>query len=155
MIYGGGFRHRDANWVLGAELVNLEISRGSDLRGRDPALVKLCGLALRHEFDRIRLINHLAKQETIDVAAMRPQLLMTATERSEAASVLISHCRETGADPLDPSLASWREAAETTFGVAMDPAGRAAGAAAAGTRRRRFGRFMRRRIRAWLKSDES
>ena len=59
MVYGGDFRHRDANWVLGAELVNLEIARGADLVGRDAALKRLRSLALRHEFDRIRLISQL------------------------------------------------------------------------------------------------
>jgi hypothetical protein len=98
MMYGGDFRHRDANWVLGAELVNLEVSRGADVQGRDAALSKLCNLALRHEFDRIRLLNHLARHKSIDVERFQPRIIMTRKERQDAATVLAAHCRKTGVD---------------------------------------------------------
>lgn len=124
MIYGGDLRHRDANWVLGAELVNLEVSRGEDLGGRDSALVALCNLALRHEFDRIRLLNHLAKHRKIDVERVMPQVIMTQRERADAAAVLADHCRKTGADLGDADVAKWRASTETVLGVALDlPAG--------------------------------
>ncbi len=120
MIYGGGLRHRDANWVLGAELVNLEVSRGGDLGGRDAALVTLCNLALRHEFDRIRLLNHLAKQRKIDVERVMPQVIMTQRERADAAAVLADHCRKSGIDLDDASVAKWRVSAEALLGVPLD-----------------------------------
>jgi hypothetical protein len=124
MIYGGDLRHRDANWVLGAELVNLEISRGSDLGGRDAALVTLCNLALRHEFDRIRLLNHLGKHREIDVARVMPQIIMTEREREDVAAVLADHCDKSGADLEDSSVAEWRASAEAALGVPLDlPAG--------------------------------
>lgn len=120
MIYGGDLRHRDANWVLGAKLVNLEVSRGDDLRGRDDALVALCNLALRHEFDRIRLLNHLAKHRQIDVARIMPQIIMTERERADTAAVLADHCRKSGVDVEDADVAKWRASTEAVLGVPLD-----------------------------------
>jgi hypothetical protein len=120
MVYGGDFRHRDANWVLGAALVNLEISRGSDLAGRDGALVKLCNLALRHEFDRTRLLHHMAKRKSIDIARARPQIVMTTREREDTAEVLAAHCRKTRVDLADDSVARWRGSVESVLGIGLD-----------------------------------
>jgi len=139
MMYGGDFRHRDANWILGAELVNLEVSRGADLQGRDAALVKLCNLALRHEFDRIRLINSLARHARVDVARFRPRILMTPVESENAAAVLSAHCKSTAVDLTLETVAVWRESAESTLGVALDLP------ASPGPRPR-----PRRRLRRWL-----
>ncbi len=124
MMYGGDFRHRDANWVLGAVLVNLEARRGKDLRGRDAALVILCNLALRHEFDRIRLIHHLAKRKTIKVARVRPDIVMTRMEREDTATVLLEHCRKTHVNFDDERIAKWLEKTETVLGVRLDTSGR-------------------------------
>ncbi len=123
MMYGGDFRHRDANWVLGAMLVNLEISRGGDLNGRDAALVTICSLALRHEFDRIRLLHHLAKHKSIDVIRVRPQIIMTRMEREDTATVLVEHCHMTGVDVEDDAIVAWRDDAESVLGVPLDMAG--------------------------------
>jgi hypothetical protein len=120
MIYGGGFRHRDANWVLGAALVNLEVSRGKDLAGRDAALVKLCDLALRHEFDRIRLVHGLAKGKRIDIERARPSIVTTRKEREDVAAVLSAHCRKTGVDSTDEAVVEWRASVESVLGVPLD-----------------------------------
>ena len=81
MVYGGDFRHRDANWILGAELVNLEVARGDDYAGRDATLKTICRLALRHEFDRIQLLSHLAQRKTMAVNQASP-LLVTTPDRT-------------------------------------------------------------------------
>ena len=120
MVYGGDFRRRDANWLLGAALVNLEISRGDDLSGRDAALARLCSLALRHEFDRIRLVRHLAKHKAIDFDRVRTRIVMTTKERADAAAVLTAHCRKTGVDVADEAFARWRVALESLLGVALE-----------------------------------
>lgn len=120
MVYGGDFRHRDANWVLGAALVNLEISRGSDLAGRDAALVKLCNLALRHEFDRTRLLHHMAKRKSIDIRRARPHIIMTAREREDAAKVLTAHCGKTGVDLADEAVTRWRHSLESILEITLD-----------------------------------
>jgi hypothetical protein len=119
-IYGGSFRHRDANWILGAALVNLEIAREADLEGRDTTLVKLCNLALRHEFDRIRLLHHLARHKPVDISRVRPQILMTPREREDIATALAAHCANTGLDSSTESIARWRDAIEQTLDIALD-----------------------------------
>ena len=146
MLYGGGFRHRDANWVLGAEIVNLEVARGDDLAGRDAALVKLCNLALRHEFDRLRLLNRLATGDGIDVAPVQPLLIMTERERMDAATVLASHVLETGVDESLDAVIEWRMRVESNLEIELDlpTNGRPrAGTAVPGQRRRPAGLLRR------------
>ncbi len=117
MVYGGEFRHRDANWVLGAELVNLEISRGADLGGRDAAIKKICSLVLRHEFDRIHLLSNLSRHKSIDVSGVRPQIVMTEQEREAVAAELVRHGTSTQADFAEREIVRWREAAEANLSI--------------------------------------
>ncbi len=152
MVYGGDFRYRDANWVLGAELVNLEIARGTDLAGRDAALKRLCNLALRHEFDRIRLISQLGRHRKIDVAHMKPQVVMTVGERERVADELARHCDETAADTDAESLARWREAAQTMLGIPIERRNRMPGRPETGLRKR-IAAFIKRR--AQRRGDDS
>jgi hypothetical protein len=112
MVYSGTFRHRDANWVFGASLVNLEISRGDDTAGRPDAIAGLCRLALRHEFDRLALLRHLAAGKTVPLDGTRAEVVMTEAERDAVAARLAKHCRSTGVDAQDPGFASWRREAE-------------------------------------------
>jgi hypothetical protein len=119
MMYGSGFRHRDANWVLGAELVNLEVSRGGDLAGRDAALGKLCNLVLRNEFDRMHLVTHLSRHKPIDVSRVAPATALTTNERERIASELARHCRATGVDMDDKSIARWRQSVEAALDLEL------------------------------------
>lgn len=144
MMYGGDFRHRDANWILGAALVNLEVSRGTATHGRDAALIKLCNLALRHEFDRIRLLNHLAKQRSIDLEQVKTRIVMTSRERDNAAMVLSEHCRKTAVDFNHEPTALWRASIESMLGNELDVPGTAM---APYSRRERAPRFLRRLLR--------
>lgn len=123
MIYGGQFRHRDANWIYGAQLVNLEVARGQDLSGRDIAYGDLCKLALRHEFDRIRLIRQLANGKPLAMGGTRPEVIMTREERESVAKRLAVHCRTTGVDLDEPEVGRWREGAEAELAVplGLDP----------------------------------
>jgi hypothetical protein len=120
MVYGGSFRHRDANWVLGTALVNLEIARGEDAAGRTAAIGDLCRLALRHEFDRLRLLRHLADARPVPVDGIRPAVIMTPKEREGVAKRLTKHCRATDVDPADPDVARWREGVEALLELPLD-----------------------------------
>jgi hypothetical protein len=145
MVYGGDFRHRDANWVLGAALVNLEISRGRDLAGRDAALKRLCNLALRHEFDRIRLVSQLGKHASVDIARVKPRVVMTSEERERVADELARHCEETDVDGDSETVRLWRESVETMLGIPVARKSRPLETRAKGLRER-FARFRRRRL---------
>jgi hypothetical protein len=143
MMYGGDFRHRDANWILGAALVNLEVARGPDVNGRDAALVKICNLALRHEFDRIRLLNHLAKRRAIDVQRVSARSVMTSQERDDAAMVLSDHCRETDVSFEDDATTDWRLSVESMLGVELDVPSTAPGVRPPPQRVKRFFKHLR------------
>jgi hypothetical protein len=119
MVYGGAFRHRDVNWVLGAELVNLEISRGDDLRGRDAALRDLSRLALRHEFDRVKLLRHLGQGKPLDITAVRPAVVLTQLERESVVEHLATHCAASRVDLDSPMVSRWREAAESQLDMVI------------------------------------
>jgi len=117
MMYGGGFQHRDANWIFGAALVNLEISREDDLTGRDAALRSLCSLVLRNEFDRVRLLTHLSKHNTIDISKARPLVVSTDSERVNIARELATHCESTGVDLDRPRVDQWRRSTSELLGA--------------------------------------
>ncbi len=108
MVYGGGFRRRDANWFLGAELVNLELRRGEDVAGRDQAIRTLCALSLRHEFDRLILLRQLGSGKAIDMSSALLESLLTTSERRRIVEELHKHCNATGADLQSPALAGWQ-----------------------------------------------
>jgi hypothetical protein len=105
---------------LGTALVNLEIARGEDAAGRTAAIGDLCRLALRHEFDRLRLLRHLADARPVPVDGIRPAVIMTLKEREGVAKRLTKHCRATDADPADPDVARWREGIEALLELPLD-----------------------------------
>ncbi len=119
MVYSGSFRHRDANWVFGAALVNLQLSRGDGVAGQAEAIKTLCKLALRHEFDRVHLLRHLAGGKVVPVERARAEVVMTKKERESVARQLAEHCEATGLDPTDTGFASWRRVAEEQLGVRL------------------------------------
>ncbi|MEO0424460.1 MAG: hypothetical protein AAF184_19135 [Pseudomonadota bacterium] len=107
MVYGGGFRRRDANWFLGAELVNLELARSEDYRGRDQAIRTLCALPLRHEFDRLLLLRQLGSKKPVDMQPALLESLLTVSERQRIVEELREHCKRTDADLGDGPLMDW------------------------------------------------
>ncbi|MEO0973891.1 MAG: hypothetical protein AAFX85_12430, partial [Pseudomonadota bacterium] len=123
MVYGGGFRRRDANWFLGAELVNLELLRGDDLRGRDQALRTLCTLSLRHEFDRLLLLRQLGSGQAVALEGAALECLLTPGERGRIVEALRKHCDDTEADLTAPGLVGWQEALESRLAATGPEAG--------------------------------
>lgn len=125
MMYGGDFAHRDANWVFGAALVNLEIGRGKDRAGRDAAVQALCSLVLRNEFDRIHLLNQLARGKSIDLAKARPLIIMTSRERADITALLAKHCATTEVDLGTPEFMRWQDKLEALLETPFLPENRA------------------------------
>lgn len=117
MMYGGGFQHRDANWIFGAALVNLEVSRKNDFFGRDAALKRLCSLVLRNEFDRVRLLKHLSQHTPIEIAKVRPSAVLTKSEQEKIVHELALHCRDSGVDFTDPATDRWRKSIKEQLGA--------------------------------------
>lgn len=117
MMYGGGFQHRDANWVFGAALVNLEISRKGDFAGRDAALRQLCKLVLRNEFDRVHLLTHMSRHKQIEVNRVSPQRVLTRAEREKIAFELALHCRDSNVDLSNAAIDQWRQTTMQQLGA--------------------------------------
>ncbi len=148
MLYGGGFRHRDANWVLAAELVNLEVARGGDLRGRDEAIRLLSAIALRHEFDRLLLFRALGNGKVVDVTAARPQTALTDQEREGIAAQLEAHIRATAVVVDGADVSRWRYGVEQRLGVRLGETAAAAPPSASLEHRvRRVAERVRRKLK--------
>ncbi|WP_425618427.1 hypothetical protein NA78x_002132 [Anatilimnocola sp. NA78] len=63
-IYGGDFRHRDANWIYGAELTELITAFPLSREGLSAALKEIGALQFRCEYDRIFLYRCLAAHQS-------------------------------------------------------------------------------------------
>jgi hypothetical protein len=63
-IYGGDFRHRDANWIYGAELAHLIASFPLSREGLSAALKEIGALQFRSEYDRVFLYRCLAAHQS-------------------------------------------------------------------------------------------
>ena len=61
-IYGGSFRHRDANWVLGSELVELVSRFPPSHECLAEAMRVIAALQVRNEYDRVHLFRCLAER---------------------------------------------------------------------------------------------
>ncbi len=63
-IYGGDFRHRDANWIYGAELTELVSAFPLSREGLSAALKEIGALQFRSEYDRVFLYRCLAAHQS-------------------------------------------------------------------------------------------
>lgn len=118
-MYGGAFQHRDANWLYGTALVNLEISRGEDRAGRDAALRHISSLMLRNEFDRVQLFSHLSRHKKFDLALFKTDIVTTTVERENIARLLDKHCRKTNVNTSATDVVKWHDTLNKQFGVGV------------------------------------
>jgi len=113
-IYGGDFRHRDPNWIYGAELTQLvnraPISRSS-LRC---ALEEISQLQLRNEYDRLYLYRCLAQQTDPGPHLRDPRLLTTA-ERESTLARLERFYHTWVVDNDNPADEDWQAEVEERF----------------------------------------
>ncbi|QDU27603.1 hypothetical protein ETAA8_26910 [Anatilimnocola aggregata] len=63
-IYGGDFRHRDANWIYGAELTELISAFPLSREGLSASLKEIGALQFRCEYDRLFLYRCLAAHQS-------------------------------------------------------------------------------------------
>ena len=65
-IYGGSFRHRDANWIYAAELTELVSEFPLSRDSLAHALREIGALELRSEYDRVFLYRCLANRKSAE-----------------------------------------------------------------------------------------
>ncbi len=87
-IYGGDFRHRDPNWIYGAELTELLATFPVSGEMLTRALGEVGAIQLRSEYDRIYLYRCLAAARSSDPGQYRAATVLTVAERQAIADRL-------------------------------------------------------------------
>lgn len=119
-IYGGDFRHRDANWIYGAELTDLisrfPLSRDAISHG----LKEIGSLRLRNEYDRLFLYQCLAAHASARPDRYRASVHIAAVERSAVAQRLekFFHAFIHGKTP--DRVTAWKEEVEQRLIVKLE-----------------------------------
>jgi len=117
-VYGGDFRHRDPNWIYGAELAELmgrfPVSRESLSEG----LRQVSALPLRNEYDRIYLYRCLADHRSAGIA-LADSALLTRAEREQIASQLEAFYAAYIHGTTEKQIDEWRESFEVRFDMKL------------------------------------
>lgn len=87
-IYGGDFRHRDANWIYGAELAELVAAFPLSREGLSAALKEVGALQFRSEYDRVFLYRCLAAHQSAQPAKYHAMDCLLSDERHAIATRL-------------------------------------------------------------------
>lgn len=87
-IYGGDFRHRDANWIYGAELAELLAAFPLSREGLAAALKEVGALQFRSEYDRVFLYRCLAAHQSAQPAKYHAMDCLLSDERHAIATRL-------------------------------------------------------------------
>jgi hypothetical protein len=118
-IYGGDFRHRDANWIYAAELsellVQFPLSRDSLAHG----LREIGALELRSEYDRVFLYRCLAGHASARPQQYRAVAALTTEERHAVAGRLEKFLETFVHGKSADRVTKWKQAAEERLGVKM------------------------------------
>lgn len=87
-VYGGDFRHRDANWIYAVELTELVSRFPLSRESLSHSLKEIGALQLRSEYDRVFLYRLLAAHKSADPQRFRAGEFLTADERAAVAARL-------------------------------------------------------------------
>ncbi|MEX2174669.1 MAG: hypothetical protein WD872_09930 [Pirellulaceae bacterium] len=118
-VYGGNFRHRDANWIYAAELSELlslfPLSRDS----LSHALREIGVLELRSEYDRIFLYRSLASHKSARPQQYRAAQFLTMDERHAVAQRLEKFLEAFVHGKTTDRVQKWKQEAEDRLGIKM------------------------------------
>jgi hypothetical protein len=121
-VYGGDFRHRDANWIYAAELTELLAHFPLSRDGLAHGLREVGALELRSEYDRIFLYRCLASHQSARPGQYRAAQFLKADERHAIASrlekFLAAFIHGKGGDRVQ----KWKQAAESRLNVKLTTA---------------------------------
>ena len=121
-IYGGSFRHRDANWIYAAELTELvrefPLSRDSLAH----ALREAGALELRSEYDRIFLYRCLASRKSAGPERYAAAAVLTMEERRAIATRLERFLGAFVHGKSAERVARWKTEAEKRLGIKLSVA---------------------------------
>ncbi len=118
-IYGGDFRHRDANWIYGAELVNLVAAFPLSRESLRAALGEVSRLQLRNEYDRVYLYRCLSAHRCPPELLGSTEFVLTDEERQRVAEALENFYTQHIHGRTPSRLERWRADVERRLGVRL------------------------------------
>jgi hypothetical protein len=118
-IYGGDFRHRDANWIYAAELTELVSQFPLSRDSLAHALREVGSLQLRSEYDRTFLYSCLANGKSAGPQRYQATLALTMDERRAVATRLERFLETFVHGKSADRVARWKAAVEERLGVKL------------------------------------
>ena len=115
-IYGGDFRHRDANWIYAAELTELVSEFPLSRDSLAHALREIGTLQLRSEYDRIFLYRCLASRKSAGPERYAAATVLTMDERRAVATRLERFLETFVHGKSADRVSRWKTAAEAAAG---------------------------------------
>jgi len=122
-VYGGDFRHRDANWVYGVELVELMQKVPMSPTSFQSALEEIGALQLRNEYDRIFLYRCLAASQSAEPDRYQPTERLEASERQAVAARLEKFLSQFRLRGGEKALTEWATNVEHRLDVKLRTTG--------------------------------
>jgi hypothetical protein len=121
-VYGGDFRHRDANWIYATELTELLAQFPLSRDSLAHALREVGALELRSEYDRIFLYRCLASHQSARPGQYRAAQFLKADERHAIASRLEKFLAAFVHGKAADRVQKWKQAAESRLSVKLTTA---------------------------------
>ncbi len=118
-IYGGSFRHRDANWIYAAELTELVSEFPLSRDSLAHALREIGALELRSEYDRIFLYRCLANRKSAGPERYSAAVVLTMDERQAVATRLERFLEAFVHGKSSERIGQWKAAAEQRLGIKL------------------------------------
>jgi hypothetical protein len=118
-IYGGDFRHRDANWIYAAELTELISEFPLSRDSLSHALREVGSLELRSEYDRIFLYRCLANGKSVRPGRYAAASILNADERRAIATRLERFLETFIHGKSADRIGRWKSAAEERLGLKL------------------------------------
>lgn len=121
-IYGGDFRHRDANWIYATELTELVSEFPLSRDSLAHALREVGSLELRSEYDRIFLYRCLASGKSAGPGRFAAAAILTIDERRAVATRLERFLEAFVHGKSADKVRQWKEGAEGRLGMKISVA---------------------------------
>ena len=118
-IYGGDFRHRDANWIYAAELTELVSQFPLSRDSLAHALREVGSLQLRSEYDRTFLYRCLASRKSADPDRYAATSVLTMEERRAAGTRLERFLEAFIHGKSADRIGRWKKSAEERLGLKL------------------------------------
>jgi hypothetical protein len=122
-MYGGDFRHRDANWIYAAELTELVAKFPPSRDSLRHALRDLAALQLRSEYDRVFLTRLVANGTSAHPERYRAAAFLTIDERRAIAQRLERFLESFIHGKSPDRVAKWQADVESRLDVKLSISG--------------------------------